>query len=81
MNMFWNKWTKRFEEEKRVLKNGRSLNGKQDWSKLPQDKIDFINDVHAKEADYWKRIALEGRSEDEKKQLEDLTPLKVFFGS
>ena len=48
---------------------------------LPQEKIDFINDVHAEEGDYWKRIALEGRSEDEKKQLEDLTPVKVFFGS
>ena len=29
--------------------------------------IDFINDVHAKEVDYWKRIALGGRKVDEKK--------------
>ena len=48
---------------------------------FPQEKIDFINDVHAKEVDYWKRIALEGRSEDEKTQLRDLAPLEVFFGS
>ena len=46
---------------------------------LPQEKIDFINDVHEKEVDYWKRIALEGRSKDEKKQLRDLAPLKVFL--
>ena len=46
---------------------------------LPQEKIDFINDVHAKEVHYWKRIALEGRSEDEKRQLRDLAPLKVFL--
>ena len=25
---------------------------------LPQEKIDFINDVHAKEVNYCKRIAL-----------------------
>ena len=48
---------------------------------LPQEKIDFINDVHEKEVDYWKRIALEGRSKDEKKQLRDLAPLKSFFSS
>ena len=48
---------------------------------LPREKKDFINDVHAKEVDYWKRTALEGRSEDEKKQLRDLAPLKVFFDS
>ena len=27
-----------------------------------QEKINFINDVHASEVDYWKRIVLEGRS-------------------
>ena len=44
---------------------------------LPQEKIDFINDVHAKEVDYWERIALEDRSEDEKRQLRDLARLEV----
>ena len=44
---------------------------------LPQEKIDFINDVHAKEVDYWERIALEDRSEDEKRQLRDLERLEV----
>ena len=46
---------------------------------LPQEKIGFINDVHANEVNYRKRIALEGRSEDEKKQLGDLVPLAVFW--
>ena len=44
---------------------------------LPQEKIDFINDVHAKEVDYWERIALEDRSEDEKRQSRDLARLEV----
>ena len=46
---------------------------------FPQEKIDFINDAHAKEVDYWKRIALEGRSKDEKKQLRDLASLEDFL--
>ena len=46
---------------------------------FPQEKIDFINDAHTKEVDYWKRIALEGRRKDEKKQLRDLAPLEVFW--
>ena len=46
---------------------------------FPQEKIDFINDAHAKEVDYWKRITLEGRSKDEKKQLRNLASLEVFL--
>ena len=38
MNMLWYKWTKRFEEQKRVLKNGRRSSGKQDWSKFASGK-------------------------------------------
>ena len=41
MNMFWYKWTKRFEGEKRVLKNGRSSSGKQYWSKFASEKNRF----------------------------------------
>ena len=44
---------------------------------LPQEKIDFISDIHAKEVDYWERIALEDRSEDEKRQLRDVARLEV----
>ena len=45
---------------------------------LPQEKIDFINDAHQKESQYWRKIALEGRNEDERKQLTNLAPLRVF---
>ena len=45
---------------------------------LPQEKIDFINDAHQKELQYWKNIALANKNENEKKQLIDLVP---FFGS
>ena len=46
---------------------------------LPKEKVDFINDTHQKELNYWKRIALEGKNEDEKKKLTDLTALGVFL--
>ena len=46
-------------------------------AKLPQEKIDFINDVHQKELQYGKKIALESKDENEKKQLTDLAPLRV----
>ena len=48
---------------------------------LPQVKIDFINAAYAEEVDYWKRAALGSKNEEERKQLTDLAPLKVFFGS
>ena len=46
-------------------------------AKLTQEKIDFINDVHQKELQYWKKIALESKDENEKNQLTDLAPLRV----
>ena len=46
---------------------------------LPQEKIDFINDTHQKDFNYWKQITLESKNENEKKQLTDLAPLRVFF--
>ena len=46
---------------------------------LPQEKIDFINDAHQKEFQYWKNIALESKNENERKELTDLAPLRVFF--
>ena len=48
---------------------------------LTQEKIDFINNAHAKKVDYWKRAALGGRSEDERKRLTDQAPFKSFFSS
>ena len=41
---------------------------------LSQEKIDFINDVHQKELQYWKKIALECKKENKKRQLTDLPP-------
>ena len=46
---------------------------------LPQEKIDFINDAHPKEVDYWKKAALGRKNEDERKQLTDLAPLRDFL--
>ena len=46
---------------------------------LPQENIDFINDAHQKELQYWKKIALESKNEHERKQLTDLWPLRVFL--
>ena len=46
---------------------------------LPQEKIDFINDAHQKELQFWKNIALASKNENEKKQLTDLAPLRVFL--
>ena len=46
---------------------------------LPQEKIDFIKAAYAEEADYWKRAVLGSKNEEERKQLTDLAPLKVFF--
>ena len=34
---------------------------------LSQEKIDLINDAHAKEVDYWKMAALRSKNEDERK--------------
>ena len=42
---------------------------------------DFINLAYAEEVDYWKRAALGSKNEEERKQLMDLAPSKVFFGS
>ena len=47
---------------------------------LPQEKIDFINDAHQKELQYWKNIALESKNEHERKELTDLASLRVFLG-
>ena len=46
---------------------------------LPQEKIDLINDAHQKELQYWKNIALESKNKNERKELTDLAPLRVFF--
>ena len=46
---------------------------------LPQEKIDFINDAHQKELQYWKNIALASKNENEMKQLTYLAPLRVFL--
>ena len=46
---------------------------------LPMEKVDFIIDTHQKELNRWKRIALEGKNEDEKKQLTDLALLGAFL--
>ena len=34
---------------------------------LPQEKIDFINDAHQKELQYWRNIRLASKNENERK--------------
>ena len=46
---------------------------------LPKEKVVFINDNQQKELNYWKKIALENKKEDEKKQLIDLATLRAFL--
>ena len=46
---------------------------------LPQGKIEFINHTHAKEVEYWKNVAFEGKNEDQKKESTDLAPLRFFW--
>ena len=46
---------------------------------LPKEKVSFINNTYQKELNYWKKIVLEGKDEDEKKQLTDLAPLGAFW--
>ena len=45
----------------------------------PKEKVDFINDTHQKLLNYWKNIALENRTEDEKKHLMNLAPFRTFL--
>ena len=45
---------------------------------LPQEKLDFINSTHLKKVQYWKNIALEYKSKDERTRLTDLAHLRVF---
>ena len=47
---------------------------------LPQGKIEFVNHTHAKEVEYWKNVAFEGKNENQRKESTDLVPLR-FFGS
>ena len=46
---------------------------------LSKEKLDFINAAYTEEVDYWKRAALGGKSEEERKQLTNLAPSRVFF--
>ena len=46
---------------------------------LPKEKVDFINNTHQKELNYWKKIPLVGKNEDDKKQLMDLARLRTFL--
>ena len=48
---------------------------------LSKGKIEFINAASTKKVDYWKRVALESKNEEERKQLTNHAPLRVFFNS
>ena len=40
--------------------------------------MDYINYAHAKEVEYWKKIALDNKKE-ERNQLTDLSPSRAFY--
>ena len=42
---------------------------------LPKEKIDFNNHTQAKEVEYWKKVVLDNKNEDERRQLTDLDRL------
>ena len=46
---------------------------------LTQEKIDFLNASYTEEIDYWKRAALGSKNKEERKQLGNLAPLKIFW--
>ena len=46
---------------------------------LSQEKIDFINAAYAEEVNCWKRAALGSKNEEERKQLTNLAPSRVFL--
>ena len=46
---------------------------------LPQEKIDFINDAHAKEVDYWKKAALGSKNEDAKSGVENIYEMLSYL--
>ena len=46
---------------------------------LSQEKIDFINAAYAEDVNCWKRAALGSKNEEERKQLTNLAPSRVFL--
>ena len=44
---------------------------------LPKEKIDFINQTHAKEIEYLKNVAFDNKNEEERMQLTNVATLKV----
>ena len=44
---------------------------------LLQEKIDFTSHTHAKELEYWKKVALDNKGKDKRKPLTNLVPLRV----
>ena len=66
-----------YKAKKKVLKMGEAQAVNETVVDLRQEKIDFINQTHAKEIEYWKNIAFDNKNEEERKQLTNLAPLKV----
>ena len=66
-----------YKAKKKVLKMGEAQAVNKIVVDLRQEKIDFINQTHAKEIEYWKNIAFDNKNEEERKQLTNLAPLKV----
>ena len=46
---------------------------------LSKEKIEFINAAYTEKVDFWKKVALEGKNEEERKQLTNQTPPGVFL--
>ena len=46
---------------------------------LSKEKTEFINAAYTEKVDYWKRAALEGKNEEETKQLTNQAPSRGFL--
>ena len=44
---------------------------------LPQEKIDFINEAHAKEIEYWKNVAFYNKNKEQRRRSPNVAPLKL----
>ena len=59
--------------------NKIEVNLPQEKKNLLQEKITFINNTHVNEVEYWKKVALDNKNEDERKRLTGLSSLRLFL--
>ena len=63
------------------MEEARAINKIEIETNLSKEKIEFINSVYTEEVDYWKRVVFGGTNGEERKQLTNLAPSRVFLDS